>query len=139
VELGDDSASAVLMSDILTVTSPTPACLSLQYIVSSPDVNLTVALSSSSENLSSSFRVVVAHSLGRWQQSVVVRADERLFISASKLRPTTRRAVTYPFLSDVSLTRGNCSSDAANGKCQKIVKIGTGILKTWTFEYSGLT
>jgi len=124
VEFGDDPASAVLMSDILThkTTSVTPACLSLHYSVSSLDVNIMVALSTSPENLSSSRQVDVTHSRHTshyWQRSVVISAGERLFITASKLR-ATRRSVTYASLSNISLTQGNCSSDSAEGKFSRI-------------------
>ena len=124
VEFGDDAASAVLMSDILThkTTIVTPACLSLQYRVSSLDVNITVALSTSPENLSTSRQVYVTHSRHTshyWQRSLVINAAERLFITASKLR-ATRRSVTYASLSNISLTEGNCSSDSAEGKFSRI-------------------
>jgi len=124
VEFGDDPASAVLMSDILThkTTSVTPACLSLHHSVSSLDVNITVALSTSPENLSTSRQVYVTdsrHTSHYWQRSVVISAGERLFITASKLR-ATRRSVTYTSLSNISLTQGNCSSDSAEGKFSRI-------------------
>ena len=127
VELGDDAASAVLMSDFLTMaTGPTPVCLSFHYSVGSLDVIMTVALSASSEeNLANSSHVVVAtHSHGHWRRSFEINADERLFITASKLGASTRRPVTYAFVSNVSLTPGNCSSDAASGKSFRITESG---------------
>jgi len=120
VEFGDDPSSAILMSDILTheASGPTPACLSLEYSISSLDVSITVALSSSPENLSSSHQVNVtrSHHAGHyWQRSVVVNAGERLLVTANKFR-ATRRRVTYAFVSNISLTSGYCSSYAADGE-----------------------
>jgi len=119
VEFGDEPSSAVLMSDVLTPATfePTSACLSLQS-VSSTDVNVTVTLSPSPQNLSTSSQIDVTHSRhdGRyWQQTVVVNAGERLFVNATKFRATQPAGRSAALMSNISLTRGNCSSDTAEG------------------------
>ena len=126
VVFDDGRASTVLMSDILIneTASRTSVCLSLHYSISSPVVNLTVAVSSSPENLTTSTQVTAqwCRSARRcfWQETVAVGSGERLFITANKFR-ATRRVVAFASLDDVSLTPGNCSSDDTESKffCQR--------------------
>jgi len=122
VEFGDDIASAVLMSDILMneTANRTSVCLSLQFFVNSSVANLTVALSSSLENLTTSTQVLTTRSchpahLCSWQETVSVDSGERLFIIANKFR-VTRGTVVFAIVADISLTPGNCSSDSTERK-----------------------
>ena len=121
VAFGDGGASAVLMSDILIneTTSRTSVCLSLHFSISSPVVNLTVAVSSSPENITTSTQVTAqwCRSARRcfWQETVLVGSGERLFITASKFR-ATRGVVAFASLQDVSLTPGSCLSDDTESK-----------------------
>jgi len=126
VEFGDDLTSAVLMSDVLVNESTIPsACLSLQLGLSSPVVNITVAVSSSLENLATSSQVVTITNqscLSRrwcyWQGSFLVNSGERLFITARKFR-ATRGSPTFAFITNTSLTPGNCYSHSTDtdSKC----------------------
>jgi len=122
VEFGDDISSAVLMSDILMTetASRTSVCLSLQFFISSSVVNMTIALSSSLENLTTSTQVVTTRSCHHarscyWQETVSVDSGERLFIIANKFR-ITRGTVVFAAVADISLTPGNCSSDCTERK-----------------------
>jgi len=126
-EFGDGLTSVVLMSDILVgeTAGPISACLSLQYAVSSSAVNMSIALSSSSQQnlLHASSQTVTIHQrscqparLCHWQETVSVSSGDRLFVTASKLR-ATRQTVIFAFLANVSLTPGTCSyADTTEGK-----------------------
>ena len=131
VEFGDDLASAVLTSDVLINESTIPsACLSLQLSITSPVVNITVAVSSSLENLATSSQVVTITNqscLPRrwcyWEGSFMIDSGERLFITARKFR-ATRGSSTFAFITNTSLTPGNCyshSTDSELGHCSYTV------------------
>jgi len=122
VEFGDGRASAVLMSDILVneTTTLTSACLSLQLVISSSDVDVTIAVSTSLENLATSPKVVTIPSCSPrhpcyWQETVLINSGERLFITGRKFR-ATRGTLTLVSVTNMSLTPGNCSSDSTESK-----------------------
>jgi len=123
VEFGDDLASAVLMSDILVNETmiPTAACLSLWFGISSSVVDITIAVSSSLENLiTTSPKVVTAQSCDsilscHWQGTVLVDSSERLFITARKFR-ATHGTTTSVLITNTTLTPGNCSSDSTDSE-----------------------
>ena len=118
VEFGDDVASAILMSDVLANETmiPTAACLSLWFSVSSSVVDITIAVSSSLENLiATSLQVVTTESSCHWQGNFLVDSGERLFVTARKFR-ATRGTVTFVFIANVTLTAGNCTSDSTESK-----------------------
>jgi len=122
VEFGDDLASAVLMSDVLiNERIVTSACLSLQLGISSSVVDITVAVSSSLQNLATSSQVVTIRSclprhLCSWQGTFSINFGERLFITARKFR-ATKGSTTFVFLTNTSLTPGSCYSPSTDSKC----------------------
>jgi len=122
VEFGDGRASAVLMSDILLneTTTLTSACLSLQLVISSSVVDVTVAVSTSLENLANPSQVVTVRSCCPrrscfWKGTVLVDNGGRLFITARKFR-ATQGTLTFVSVTNMSLTPGNCSSDSTESK-----------------------
>ena len=129
MEFGDDIESAVLMSDVLIseTTSPRSVCLSLGLFIRSWVVNMTIAVSSSLQNLASSTQVATigpscnVGDWGRWcdlQETVSVDSGERLFITASKFR-ATRGAPVVAIVYRISLTPDNCSSPSSDSTDSK--------------------